>query len=288
MINSLIQKIETAASYIQSRTQEFQGKGAPSRGTKIGLVLGSGMGYFVDCLEERTEIPYRDIPSFCSPQVEGHKGHFIWGKIAGVDVMILQGRVHLYEGYSPEDVVLPVRVCAKLGVQYLFLTNAAGGINVDFSPGDLIMISDHLNLTGNNPLEGSETLLLGERFPDMTEAYNPQMVDAMVKAAKEMNYPLKKGIYAGVQGPSFETPAEVNMLRRLGADMVGMSTVLECLAAHHMGVKIGAISCISNMAARQGGSTLSHDEVVEQLNKIRDTFITFLQKSIIQVNEQCL
>ena len=281
----MTQKIEQAASYIKRCAQMSPDKGS---GAKIGLVLGSGMGHFGDCLEDGGEIPYRDIPSFFSPGVEGHKGHLLWGKVSGVDVMVLQGRVHLYEGYSSEDVVLPVRTCARLGIRYLFLTNAAGGINPDFSPGDLVMVSDHLNMTGDNPLKGAETLILGKRFPDMTEAYNHEMGRAMTEAAKEMNYPLKKGVYAGLTGPNFETPAEINMLRLLGADMVGMSTVLECLAAHHMGVKVGAVSCISNTAARKGGPALGHEDVVKQLHKIGETFVTFLRKAIVRVNERCL
>ena len=283
----MIQEIEKAAQYIQNRIQKSDGKMVGNGHTKIGLVLGSGMGYFVDCLEGGGEIPYREIPSFCNPQVVGHKGTLRWGKVCGVDVLIFQGRVHLYEGYSAEEVVLPVRVCGKLGIQYLFLTNAAGGIHSHFSPGDLVMISDHINLTGANPLEGTQTLPLGPRFPDMTEAYDLKMSEAMMGAAKEMDIILRKGVYAGVKGPSFETPAEVEMLRVLGADMVGMSTVLECLAACHMGINVGAISCISNMAAEKGHSELNHEEVVEQLKKIRAIFITFLQKSIIRVNKLC-
>ena len=277
----MINKIEQAVSYIQDRIQGGDN-------IKIGLVLGSGMGYFGDRLAGGGQISYRDIPFFPHPRVEGHKGHLLWGKVSGVDVIVLQGRAHLYEGYSAEDVVLPVRACAKLGVQYLFLTNAAGGIEPSFAPGDLVMVSDHLNLTGDNPLVGTETLALGERFSDMTEAYGHGMCRAMMDAAEEMSLPLKKGVYAGLRGPNFETPAEVNMLQILGADMVGMSTVLECLAARHMGVNVGAVSCISNVAAHQDGPVLGHEEVVEQLHKIREIFITFLEKAIVKVNEQCL
>ena len=276
-----MQKIEEAALYIQNRIQQ-----SPTD-ARIGLVLGSGMGYFADCLEGGGAISYREIPAFCSPGVAGHQGRFLWGKSEGVDVVVLQGRVHLYEGCSPEEVVMPVRVCGKLGVRYLFFTNAAGGIHPDFSPGDLVMISDHLNLTGANPLDGADTLSLGPRFPDMNQAYCPEMSDAMLAAAKEMGYPLRSGVYAGVRGPNFETPSEVNMLRVLGADMVGMSTVLECLAARHIGIKVGAVSCIGNMAAQKGTPAPGHEDVVEQLKQIRQTFSTFFQKSIVKVNESC-
>ena len=254
----------------------------------MALVLGSGLGHFADCLVGGEEIPYGEIPSFCNPRVEGHKGRLLSGKVSGVDVLVFQGRIHLYEGHSPEEVVFPVRVCGKLGVECLFLTNAAGGIHSSFSPGDLVRISDHINLTGCGPLEGLETLPLGPRFPDMTRAYDAGMEAAMVEAAKEMDYPLKSGIYAGLRGPNYETPAEVNMLHKLGADMVGMSTVLECLAARHIGLRVGAVSCITNMAAGRGDSDLDHREVIEQVRQVEDTFVTFLQKSVVKVNKLCL
>ena len=277
-----MQKIEEAASCIQGRIQK------PANQARIGLVLGSGLGHFADCLEDIESIPYGDIPFFGRPGVDGHQGRFLRGNVSGVDVMVLGGRIHLYEGHSPEEVVFPIQVCGKLGIEYLFLTNAAGGIRSDFSPGDLIMISDHLNLMGCNPLEGIATLPLGPRFPDMTEAYNAGMGKAMMAAAGEINYPLKMGVYAGVRGPNYETPAEVNMLRKLGADMVGMSTVLECLAARQLGIKVGGISCITNMAARKGAGSLEHGEVIDQVHKIEDIFVTFLKISVVKVKESCL
>ena len=275
-----MKKIDAAVSHLRT----FFGK----RKAKIGLVLGSGLGRFADYLEGGGCVPYSEIPSFCLPGVNGHSGRLFWGRVGGVEVVVLQGRIHLYEGHSPQDVVLPVRVCGMLGIKYVFLTNAAGGIHKDFSPGDLVMLSDHINLTGTSPLEGANLEAWGPRFLDMTEAYSGFMGQAMMEAAGEMNYSLRSGVYAGVRGPQYETPAEVNMLHRMGADMVGMSTVLECLAARHMGIQVGGISCITNKASRKGAAALDHGEVVVQVQEVEEIFATLLQKSIVKVNQLCL
>lgn len=251
---------------------------------EVGLVLGSGLGPFVENIEDQTIIQYSDLPYFHQTTVEGHEGRLILGTIGGTRVAVLQGRVHSYEGHPMEEVVFPTRVLANLGVKSLILTNAAGGINPTFTPGDLILIEDHINLMGRNPLVGANPTQLGPRFPDMTQAYNPELRQIIHDAAKEIKMDLKQGIYAGLLGPSYETPAEIKMLRTIGADMVGMSTVPEAIAANHMGVKVAGLSCITNMAAGMKDVKLKHEDIKEQAVQIMETFGNLLKSSITRMN----
>lgn len=264
-----IENLKQALNFVQSQI---------SQSPKIGLVLGSGLGPFVEKVQDKTIIPYKDIPHFHTTSVEGHEGRLIVGKIEKTPVAILQGRLHAYEGLPMEDVVFPVRLLAMLGIESLILTNAAGGINSNFRPGDLVCITDHINLMGKNPLVGPNIGQFGPRFPDMTHTYNPLLIELFEKAAKELGQQLKRGVYAGMLGPTYETPAEVKMLGKLGADMVGMSTVPEAIAAHHLGVKICGLSCITNMAAGIIDVKLKHEDIKEQAMKVMESFSQLLCK----------
>lgn len=230
---------------------------------KMALVLGSGLGGLADHLRDALTISYTDIPHFHGTSVEGHAGKLSLGKFENVPVAILQGRFHLYEGYPMQDVVLPTRTVCALGIETLVLTNAAGGINTRFRPGDLMLIEDHINLMGDNPLKGPNLTEMGPRFPDLTEAYSKQCNKILGKSASELGITLHSGVYAGLLGPTYETPAEVRMLRTLGADAVGMSTVPETIAANHLGVRTCGISCITNLAAGLTPHKLAHQEVIE-------------------------
>lgn len=247
---------------------------------KIGIILGSGLGNFVDQVKDKTVIPYKDIPFFKKTTVEGHAGQLIFGTIKGVQIVILQGRIHAYEGHSMEEVVFPVRLLALLGISTLILTNAAGGVNLQYQPGDLVIIKDHINLMGKNPLIGPNQSEWGPRFPDMSHAYHPLLSGILEETAKELGHPLKRGVYAGVLGPSYETPAEIKMIRILGADMVGMSTVPETIAANHLGLKVCGVSCITNMGAGIIEQTLKHEDIKEEALKAMDLFTNLLTHSI--------
>ncbi len=230
-----------------------------------GVVLGSGLGRFAELLEKSTVIPYAEIPEFPTSSVPGHAGRMVLGELpsaAGpLPVAVLQGRVHAYEGFAAEEVVFGVRVLGRLGVSTLWLTNAAGGVNPTYQPGDLVRIADHLNLTGQNPLTGPNPDLLGPRFPDMGTAYDPALGALLEEEARRLGIPLAAGVYAGLPGPSYETPAEIRMLARLGADLVGMSTVHEVIAARHMGLRTAALSLVTNRAAGLSPTPLTHHEV---------------------------
>lgn len=230
---------------------------------RVGLVLGSGLGPVVDAIENQVKINFIDIPGFKNTSVEGHSGSLIRGKLRGVEVVVMQGRVHYYEGHSLDEVVFPARVMTSLGLDALVITNASGGINSKYFPGEIVMIKDHINLTGRNPLIGPNNPTWGPRFPDMTYAYNPELREVFKKVAKNEGIDLKEGIYVGVSGPTYETPAEINMFRVVGGDMVGMSTVPEVIAAHHMGAKVVALSCVSNMAAGMTEQKLDHADIKE-------------------------
>ena len=232
---------------------------------RVGIVLGSGLGGLVASVDVEATIPYRDLPHFPISTVTGHAGAFILGRLGPTPVALMSGRVHLYEGYPAHQVVFPVRVLAKVldssGPRTVVVTNAAGGINADFRPRDVMVIRDHLNLTGQNPLVGLNPAALGPRFPDMTEAYSSELVAKVHGIAEQQGFQLREGVYAGLLGPSYETPAEIRMLKTLGADAVGMSTVLEVVALRHMGVRVLGLSCITNLAAGMAGAPLSHDDV---------------------------
>jgi purine-nucleoside phosphorylase len=230
---------------------------------QIGIVLGSGLGAFAEQLEEKAAIPFAEIPHFPQSTVPGHSGKLVIGKVAGVPVAVMQGRVHAYEGYTSEDVVFPIRVLAAMGVSQLVLTNAAGGINPAFERGQLVLIADHINLSGRNPITGPADDRLGPRFFDMTEAYSGRLRRLAHEAGHAEGYRLDEGVYLSVLGPSFETPAEIRAFRTLGADLIGMSTVQETIAARQMGIEVLGISCVTNLAAGLQAEPLSHEEVME-------------------------
>jgi len=251
---TIYQKIKSAVETI---------KGQTSIQPSVGIILGSGLGSISDQAEDAVVIPYSEIPHFHGTSVEGHSGEMVIGNFNSVPTVFLKGRFHLYEGYPMEDVVFPTRTICALGIQTLVLTNAAGGINTRFNPCDLMIIEDHINLMGNNPLKGPNLSQLGPRFPDLTQAYHPKCIETIEHSAKELNISLHKGVYAGLLGPTYETPAEVRMLRTLGADAVGMSTVPESIAANHLGVQVMGVSCITNLAAGISSEKLTHEEVIE-------------------------
>ena len=265
------ERVEHAAREIRSRYAEE---------VRVALVLGSGLGAFADDVEEAVAIPYEEIQGFARPTVEGHAGRLVLGKISNVPVAVMQGRFHYYEGYSFEEVSFPVRTLGLLGVKSLVLTNAAGGINVAFDQGALMVISDHLNLMGVNPLRGLHDERFGARFPDMTEVYSRDYQEIAVEEARTMNLEMRRGIYAALSGPSYETPAEIRMLRTLGADAVGMSTVPEAIVARQMGIKVLGISCITNMAAGVLGDPIQHEEVIETGARVHDIFKELLRRVI--------
>ena len=264
----LWQKLQEAKEYL-----EKEGVSHP----KVGIVLGSGLGDFAETLHNKKIIPYQKIPHFATSSVEGHKGNLVFGEIQGTSVICQQGRFHYYEGYSMEQVVFPVRVMAQLGVHQVIITNAAGAVNPTLQPGDLMIIQDHINFLGTNPLIGPHEKKLGPRFPDMSEAYSQELRLLAKAAAKEQGISLREGIYLATTGPSYETPAEIRMFRLLGADAVGMSTVPEVIALRHRDIPVLGISCITNMAAGILPQPLSHKEVMETGKKVQKSFQTLLQ-----------
>lgn len=246
----------------------------------VGVVLGSGLGEFADQVMEKSMFEYADIPHFKKVSVAGHAGRLVLGKIGSIPVAVLQGRYHYYEGHDISDVIFPVRVLGKLGVKSLLLTNAAGGINRELKPGDLMVIRDHINLMGINPLRGANDERLGPRFPDMSGVYDLKFQDVIASAQKEIGLAAKNGVYLALSGPSYETPAEIRMLAALGADAVGMSTVPEAICARHMGLRVAGISCITNLAAGISAQPLSHKEVTETAERVKNDFIHLLNLAI--------
>lgn len=243
----------------------------------VGLILGSGLGVLADEIEEPIAVPYENIPGFPISTVPGHKGQFVFGKLEGVPVAAMQGRFHFYEGYSLREVTFPVRVMKRLGVETLIVTNASGGVNIDFQPGDLMLIRDHINWLYANPLAGPNDDALGTRFPDMSEPYSERLLQVAEDAAYRMGIHLREGVYLATSGPSYETPAEIRMMRKLGADAVGMSTVPEVIAARHSGIEVLGISCISNAGAGILDVSLTHEEVIETTKRIRSDFLKLLK-----------
>jgi purine-nucleoside phosphorylase len=250
---------------------------------KVAVILGSGLGGFADSLEGAVSIPYEKLPHFPRSSVPGHAGRLVLGTLEGQPLVVMSGRVHFYEGYSPAQVAFPARVMCGLKPRALVVTNAAGGINPGFAPGDLMAITDHLNLSGFNPLIGPNEEKLGARFPDMSHAYAPQLLAKLEAAAKTEKVALKKGVYVQLSGPSYETPAEIRMLRTLGADAVGMSTVPEVVAAAHMGVKVAGISCITNLAAGISAQPLSHNEVSETAERVKGVFTRLVKRFVVAI-----
>jgi purine-nucleoside phosphorylase len=247
-----------------------------SSSPRVGVVLGSGLGAFGDSLEGLVKIPYAEVPHLPRSRVVGHAGNLCFGTSRGVPVVCMQGRAHLYEGHPIRAVVHGVRTMAKLGVSAVLLTNAAGGLEPAWSTGDLMVLSDHINLMGTNPLVGPNDDALGTRFPDMSQAYDPELRAALKDVAKSAGITLREGVYVGLLGPSYETPAEIRMLRTLGAQAVGMSTVHEVIALRHMGIRVGALSCITNLGAGLGAAKLDHAEVEETSRAKRGELLTLL------------
>ncbi|WP_138416841.1 purine-nucleoside phosphorylase [Aquibacillus sediminis] len=266
-----VNQVKEAADYIEKQL---------SSQPVLGLILGSGLGILADEVENPITIPYGDIPNFPVSTVEGHKGQLVIGQLEGKNVIAMQGRFHYYEGYAMDQVTFPVRVMKQLGITHLFVTNAAGGINENFQPGDLMIIQDHINNMGTNPLIGPNDKELGPRFPDMSNAYNKQLIKDAKDCADQLGLSVQEGVYVGNTGPSYETGAEIRMLRTLGGDAVGMSTVPEVIVASHEGLKVLGISCISNMAAGILDQPLSHDEVMETTAKVREDFLRFVKQLI--------
>lgn len=275
-MESLKQKIDRAVNFIKEKNETSP---------QVGIILGSGLGAFVEKMENKTTIPYNQIPHFKKVSVEGHEGKLILGNISGVSTVALQGRFHLYEGHSMEDVVFPVRVLAKLGIKFLILTNAAGGVNQDFSPGDLIILTDHINLSGQNPLVGPNDESMGPRFPDMSRTYSENLIKILEETGKELKIKTKKGVYAGVLGPTYETPSEIKMIRTLGGDVVGMSTVPEAIVANQLGIKICGISCVTNMGAGIIEQTLKHEDIKHEALKVMDRFTNLLTGAILKFHK---
>jgi purine-nucleoside phosphorylase len=267
---------ETAAQSVLQRS--------PLR-PRIGLVLGSGLGSFADSLTDSTKIPFAEIPAFPSSTAIGHAGQMVIGKAGTVPVAVMQGRVHLYEGYSPQQVAFPVRVFGRMGIRAVILTNAAGGINLTYKQGALVVLSDHINLQGTNPLVGPNDDRLGLRFPDMTHAYDKSYRAIARDEARKLDIPLQEGVYAALLGPSYETPAEIRYLRTIGADLVGMSTAFEVVAARHVGIKVLAISCVTNMAAGILDQPLSHEEVMETGERVRTSFEALLRAVLPRIEK---
>ncbi|MBE5814900.1 MAG: purine-nucleoside phosphorylase [Clostridiales bacterium] len=261
-VEAYMNKIHAAADMIRERCGEAE----------IGVILGSGLGEYVNALDDATSVSYEDIPGFPVSTAPGHEGRWCCGTLHGKRVCMMQGRFHSYEGYSMEDVTLPIRVMKLLGVETLIVTNAAGGVDETFTPGDLMLIDDFINLSGKNPLTGPNLGDFGVRFPDMTHAYDRKLQKLAREVAEGLGLELKHGVYCWLNGPTYETPAEIRMTRILGADAVGMSTVPETIVARHSGIKVLGISCITNMAAGILDQPLSHIEVMETGMRVRDTF----------------
>ncbi|MDE3839471.1 purine-nucleoside phosphorylase [Bacillus methanolicus] len=271
-----IDKIQHAAQFL---------KGKYAKTPRIGLILGSGLGVLADEIENPVKIPYSQIPDFPVSTVEGHAGQLVFGVLNNVEVVAMQGRFHYYEGYSFDQVTFPVRVMKELGVEILIVTNAAGGVNESFSPGDLMLISDHINNMGSNPLIGPNDSRIGARFPDMSEAYSKELRSLAREIAKKLNINIQEGVYVGNTGPSYETPAEIRMIRTLGGDAVGMSTVPEVIVARHAGLKVLGISCISNMASGILDQPLTHDEVIETTEKVKANFLKYVKEIVKEIGK---
>ena len=277
MPSASLTSADSAAQLILSRT--------PLR-AKIGLVLGSGLGAFADSLTDATAVPYAEIPSFPQSTAIGHAGRMVIGNAGSIPVAAMQGRVHLYEGYSAQEITFPIRVFGRMGIRAVILTNAAGGIDLSYSQGALVLIRDHINLQGTNPLVGTNDDRFGPRFPDMTRAYAEEYRAIAKEEASKLNIILPEGVYAAMLGPSYETPAEIEYLRRIGADLVGMSTVAEVIVARHMGMKVLAISCVTNMAAGILDKPLSHTEVMETGERVKSTFESLLRAVLPRIERR--
>jgi purine-nucleoside phosphorylase len=269
---------ETAAQSILQRT---------SMRPKISMVLGSGLGDFADSLIDSTRIPFSEIPAFPRSTAIGHAGQLVIGKSGDIPVAAMQGRVHLYEGYSAKQVTFPIRVFSRMGIQAVIVTNAAGGINLNYSEGALVALRDHINLQAANPLIGPNDDRFGPRFPDMTRAYDPEFRGFVAEEGRKLKLNLHEGVYLALAGPNYETSAEIHAFRTLGADLVGMSTVLEVVAARHSNIRVMGISCVTNMAAGITGAPLTAEEVFETGARVKNDFIGLLKAVIPRIAESC-
>jgi purine-nucleoside phosphorylase len=272
--STLYERAQEAARFIRSRTDVE---------VPVAIVLGSGLGAFAEDLTDATAIPYEDIPGFARSTVQGHAGRLVIGRVGDVTVAAMQGRFHFYEGYSLQEVTFPIRVLKMLGVRTLLLTNAAGTLKMDFLPGSLMVIGDHLNLLGDNPLRGENDERFGPRFPDLTAVYARRLQDIVIDEANAMGIEVQRGVYAALSGPSYETPAEIHMMRTLGADAVGMSTVPEAIVARHMDMQVIGISCITNLAAGVSDTPIDHSQVMEIGQRVRAHFTELLRRVIGKV-----
>jgi len=270
----LYERAEKAARVIRARTDAD---------VPVAIVLGSGLGAFADELTDSTSIRYDEIPSFARATVEGHAGRLVIGKTNNVTVAAMQGRFHFYEGYSLEEVTFPIRVLKLLGVRTLILTNAAGSLNTEFTPGSLMVITDHINLIGVNPLIGPNDDRFGPRFPDLTSVYARGLQDIVINEANAIGLDMRRGIYAALSGPSYETPAEIHMVRTLGADAVGMSTVPEAIVARHMNMEVIGISCITNLAAGVSNRPVDHSQVIATGERVRAEFTELLRRVVTRL-----
>lgn len=270
----VIEKLTETVNFLKSKT-----KSKP----RVGVILGSGLGHFVQHMQIELTLPFHDVPNFIPPTVDGHSGNLIFGKIDGVDIVVLQGRLHYYEGHSMETVVFPARTMALLGIEILIVTNSAGGYGDGMKAGDFMIIEDHINLMGNNPLMGPNIKELGPRFPDMTEAYDRELISTAERIFRAQKTFFHKGIYVGVTGPTYETPSEIKMFKSLGGKAVGMSTVPEVIAANHFGLRVAAISCITNLAAGVSQNKLTHEEVTETAKKVEQKFCAFLKEFVTKI-----
>lgn len=275
-MNTVYEKLVKCTEIIRQKT-DFK--------PEVALVLGSGLGGYAKHMDIKAEISYAEIDGFPVSTVAGHDGSFLFGYVKGVPMVVMKGRVHFYEGYEMADVVLPTRIMGMLGAKTIILTNAAGGINLDFQPGDLMMITDHISVAVPNPLRGANLEELGARFPDMSHVYDQELCTKLEAAAEKLGIGLKKGVYLQCSGPSYETPAEIRMFRTLGIDAVGMSTVCEAVAARHMGMKVCGISCITNMAAGILDQPLDHREVQDVADRVKDTFEKLVTEMICAIRK---
>lgn len=266
---TIYERAERAAKFIRSRA---------GVDVSVAIVLGSGLGAFAEDLEQSAAIRYAEIPGFAQATVEGHAGRLVIGKAGEMSIAAMQGRFHFYEGYALEDVTFPIRVLKLLGVRTLILTNAAGSLNTEFTPGSLMVISDHINLMGANPLIGRNDDRFGPRFPDLTSTYDPDLQQIVIEEAREVGIDMRRGVYAALSGPSYETPAEIHMVRTLGADAVGMSTVPEAIVARHMDMQVIGISCITNLAAGVSNGPVDHSQVIATGEHVREQFTELLKR----------
>jgi purine-nucleoside phosphorylase len=274
MQKTVIEKTQETLKFLKEKT---------SFKPEIGIILGSGLGAFVKEIQVELTIPFNTIPHFMQTTVEGHQGNMIFGKVGGKNIVALQGRNHFYEGHSMDMVVFPTRILALLGIKILILTNSAGGLGDTMQAGDFMILEDHINLMGTNPLMGPNIKEFGPRFPDMTEAYDRKLIENLETILKKHNIRHHKGVYGGLSGPTYETPAEVRYLKLIGCTAVGMSTVPECIAANHLGLRVAAVSCITNLAAGIAKHKLSHNEVTETAKRVENQFALFLKEFMTEV-----